>query len=201
MENNTQKTKPNPKKNRRIVRITAGFLVLFGLYLLVFLVPDVLRTASGPQSMTLQQAAEVATDQSLYVSLEDGLWDCQTIKHITRRSPNTSTGSRTTTDTEIFISDDRTRPNVAIFARMSGRMTCGDFDGLIATGYLTQMGDDERQTLTNQARLAKFFNADSVLSLCGYCGTENSLIGLIFGIVITLAGIGLFILGYKMPSE
>jgi len=201
MENDTQKSKPNPKKNKRITMITAGVVLLFGVYLLAFLVPDVLRTASGPQTMTLDRAAEVATDQSLYVSLEDGLWDCQTINHVVRRSPNTGTGSRTTTDTEIFVTDDRTQPNVSIFVRMSGRLLCADFDGLTPTGYLTQMSSDEQQTLTSNARLAKFFRADSFLSLCGYCGTENSMIGAVFGIVITLAGIGLFIFGYRMPSD
>lgn len=201
MENQTPKPKSDPAKNRRIVLITAGVMLFFGLYLLAFLVPDVLQTASGPASMTLERAADVATDESLYVSLEDGRWDCETIKHVRRRSPSSSAGTMTTASTEIFLTDGKTTPDVVAFATLSGEMTCGDFDGLTPTGYLTQMSEDQQQDLTNDARLAKFFRADTVLALCGYCGTENSMIGLMFGIAITLAGLAVLILGLRMPRH
>ena len=175
-------------------------ILFFGLYLLAFLVPDVLQTAGGPQSMTLERAAEVATDESLYVSLEDGTWDCDTLVHIRRRSATGSAGTKTTASTEIFLTDGRTSPKVVIFATLSGKLLCSDFDGLLPTGYLTLMSSNEQQDLTNNARLARFFSSDSVLALCGYCGTENSMIGLIFGIVITLGGIGVLILGLRMPK-
>jgi len=201
MENDTQKPKSDPAKNRRIVLILAGVMLFFGFYLLVFLVPDVLRTASGPASMTIERAAEVATDDSLYVSIEDGRWDCDTITHVRRRSATGTTGTMTTALTEIFLTDGKTTPNIVVFADFSGKLTCGDFDGLMPTGYLTQMSDEQQQDLTNEARLAKFFRAETVLALCGYCGTENSMIGLMFGIVITLGGIAVLILGLRMPKE
>ncbi|MEZ4670344.1 MAG: hypothetical protein R3E39_20755 [Anaerolineae bacterium] len=46
--------------------------VLFGAYLLVFLVPDVLITASGPQSLSLKRRWRVAGDSSHYATIEDG---------------------------------------------------------------------------------------------------------------------------------
>ena len=151
--------------------------------------------------MTLDRAAEVASDESTYVSLEDGQWDCDTITYVRRRSASGNAGAKTTAVTEIFLTDGKTTPSVVVFATLSGRWDCGDLDGLTSTGYLTLMGDDQQQELTNEVRLAKFFRADTVLALCGYCGTENSLIGLIFGIVITLAGIGGLIFGLRMPKE
>ena len=201
MESETQKPKKDPAKNRRIVLITAGVILFCGLYLLAFLVPDVLNTASGPASMSLEAAAEVANDESLYVSLEDGTWDCDTIKHIRRRSATGNAGTMTTAATEIFLRDTQTAPDVLVFATMSGEMTCGDFDGLTATGYLTLMSEDQQQDLANEVRLAKFINADTILALCGYCGTENSMIGLIFGIVTTLGGIAVLIIGLRMPKQ
>jgi hypothetical protein len=201
MEKETQKPKSNPSKNRRTVFIVAGFTLFFGLYLLAFLVPDVLSTLSGPKNMSLDRAAEVASDESIYVSLEDGQWDCDTITHVRRRSPSSSGGTKTTTETEIFLTDGKTTPTIVVFTTLSGRWECDDLNESTSTGYLTVMSDDQQQELTNEVRLAKFFRADTALALCGYCGTENSLIGLIFGVVITLGGIGALILGLRMPKE
>jgi hypothetical protein len=199
MENENTPSPVNTKKNKRTLFITGGVMLVFGIYLLAFLLPDVLQTASGSENMTLVRAAEVATDVSAYVSIEDGEWDCDTIVYIRRRA--SSGGSSTTASTEIFLTDSKRTPKIVIFATMSGRMACGDFDGLNPTGYLTRMSSDQQQELTNEVRLARFFNAETVLALCGYCGTENSLIGLIFGIVITLGGIGIIVLGFKIPKK
>lgn len=199
MENENPTPQVDTKKNKRTLYIAGGVVLVFGLYLLAFLLPDVLQTASGAESMSLVRAAEVATDESLYVSLADGKWHCDTIVYIRKRG--TTRTVETTRSTEIFLTDKKVSPKIAIFATMSGEMTCGDFDGLNPTGYLTRMSNDQQQELTNEARLTRFFNAEIVLALCGYCGTENSLIGLIFGIVITLGGIGLIVLGFRIPKE
>ena len=98
--------------------------------------------------MTGERAAEVATDESLQVSLEDGAWDCDTLVHVRRRSVTGSSGTITTAATEIFLTDGRTCPKVVIFATLSGKLSCGDFDGLLLTGYLTLMSSDEQQGLT-----------------------------------------------------
>jgi hypothetical protein len=198
MEIEKQSAPTKPTAKRRTVLIIGGVVLAFSVYLLAFLVPDVLATVSGAETMTLAHAAEVATDESIYVRIEDGIWDCDTITYVRGRS-STNSLKTTTRSTEIFLADDKSE--IVVLASMSGEMTCGDFDGRIPVGYLTQMSSAEQQTLTNEARLARFFDANSFLALCGYCGTENSMIGAIFGVVIAVAGIGIIVLGLRMPKD
>jgi hypothetical protein len=63
------------------------------------------------------------------------------------------------------------------------------------------MSDSKQQDLTNDARLARFFDATEFLEFCDYCGPENSLIGVAFGVVFALAGIAILIVGYRMPKD
>lgn len=173
-------------------------LGLFGAYLLVFLVPDVLITASGPQMLSLKQAAEVAGDNSHYATIEDGKWDCRTISYV--RGPST-TGNRVrviTRFTEIFLTDDEPLPSTVMLVSMSGEMKCGEFETVMPTGYLTRMSGDRQQELTNDVRLTRFPEAESFLEFCGYCGTENSLIGVGFGVALALMGVVLTITGFRM---
>ena len=195
-----EKPKTNPTTSRRTLLMLGGFLIAFSLYLMVFLVPDVLRTAGGPQSVTLEQAAAIANTESAYVTIEDGEWDCRTIEYVRGRS---STNSRRieTRFTEIFLTDGANPDQIVLFASMSGEMTCDDFEILDQpTGYLTRMSDGKQQELTNDARLARYFDATDFLEFCGYCGTENSLIGAIVGVVLFLGGLFVFWRGWKMPK-
>ena len=199
----SEKSKPDQaqtkKTQKRAMLIGGGLTFLFGVYLMVFLVPDVLATASGPERMTLARAGEIATEQSTYAVIEDAVWDCDTIVAIRGRS-SSNRNTITTRFTEAFITDGSS-DEVVMLAQMSGEMSCLDLRETTPTGYLTRMSADRQQELTNDARLARFFNATTFLEFCGYCGQENSLIGAIFGVVITLVGIGIFIFGLRMPAE
>ncbi len=196
----TTQPKTSPQTLRRIVLISGVLLIVFGAYLLAFLVPDVLRTLPGPEIMTLAHAAEVAGGDSLYATIEDGRWDCSTIEYIRgRASSSASSVPRIITRyTEIFLTDGTSRPEIVMLTRMSGEMDCGDFDGLVPTGYLTRMTGDKRSELGS--RLSPFSNAGNLLEFCGYCGTDNSLIGLIAGIVLVVGGLALVFFGFRMPK-
>lgn len=196
----TTQPKTSPQTLRRIVLISGVLLIVFGAYLLAFLVPDVLRTLPGPEIMTLAHAAEVAGGDSLYATIEDGRWDCSTIEYIRgRASSSASSVPRIITRyTEIFLTDGASRPETVMLTRMSGEMDCGDFDGLVPTGYLTRMTGDKRSELGS--RLSPFSSAGNLLEFCGYCGTDNSLIGLIAGIVLVVGGLALVFFGFRMPK-
>jgi hypothetical protein len=194
----------SPRQRRRMVTITGGVLIAFSVYLLIFLVPDFLSAAAGPDTMTLAEAAAIATEGDLdtastYVHIADGEWQCDTIDYV--RGPSSTNRLTTVTRfTEIFLTDTAKPPQTAMLVSMSGEMACEDFAGLEPTGYLTRMSSSQRQALTNAAQLARFFDAQDFLKLCGYCGEENSFIGLIFGVVFALAGVGVVILGRRMPG-
>lgn len=197
MATSTEKEKSTPTIKRKPVLILGGVILAFSLYLLVFLVPDVLRTATGAESMTMERAGEIANDESAYVTITDARWDCDTIAYVRGRS-STNSLKTITRFTEIFATDDS--DEIIMLAQMSGEMTCGDFDGLVPTGYLTRMTSGRQQELTNDARLARFISAETYLDLCGYCGQENSMIGVIMGSLFALLGIGILVYGWRMSN-
>ena len=199
MEKEKNAPQKKPATQRRTVLIIGILVLLFSIYLLVFLVPDFLRSAVGAENMTLERAAEVATAESVYASIEDGVWDCDTIEYIRGRSASNSSAI-TTRFTEIFYTDKSTSAEIVMLAQMSGEMTCLDFDDLTPTGYLTRMSEDKQQDLINDARLARYFDATSFLEFCGYCGAENSLIGVVVGAILAVIGLVTLIFGFRMPK-
>ena len=190
----------DPARRRKTLLISGGFCLFFSIYLLIFLLPDFIRSLAGPEPMTLSQAAERATDENLYVLLADGSWECETIDYVIGYS-STSADRVDTKFTEIFV----TNPSgaVVVLAQMSGELECADFDGREIVGYLTRMTADQQQDLTNEVRLARFINGETYLELCGFCGQTNSLIGTLFGLAFFMGGLALLILGLRtvVPAE
>jgi hypothetical protein len=181
--------------NRGLI-ITGIVLSAFAVYLLAFLLPDFIRSAVGPQPMTMAEAAIAATASDSYVAITDGTWACETIQYVRGRSA-TSRYAETTRFTELFRTNES--GTVLLLATMSGEVDC---DGLQATslvGYLQRMTPAREQELINEVRLARFINATGYLELCGYCGPTNSLIGTIFGFAFALLGIGLVFWGWHRP--
>jgi len=146
----------------------------------------------------MAQAAQAATNSATYAIIEDGRWDCDTIEYIRGRS-STNSQRIETRFTNIFREDGS--GEIVLLASLSGEVSCADLDGWQLTGYLTRMSDARQQELTNAARLARYFDATTFLEFCGYCGAGNSLIGVIFGVVITLAGVALLVTGLRTPVQ
>jgi len=182
--------------------IGGGVLLFFGLYISAFLIPDVIKAARGPQSMTLQEAAQVANTTQTYARIENGTWDCDTITHVKSLVPvyrRYGTRGDEAQSTEIFFTDESR--NVIVFVTLSGEVACSDLTGEVPSGYLYAMSDNTHQELTNDARLSQYFMADSFLEFCGYCGLDNSMIGVVFGISFTLLGSGMIIYGRRLRAR
>ena len=186
----------NPFNSRRPRLILAGVILAFSIYLLAFLLPDIIRNLGGPESMTMASAAEIASEESSYVALNDGAWECDTLEHIIGYSSSTERFDVQTT--EIFLTDPSGK-NV-VLADLSGEVECDELQGSIAEGYLVKMSADVQQELTNEVRLARFINGENYMELCGYCGTTNSGIGAAFGILFFLLGIACLIWGLRTPA-
>ena len=183
-------SRPNPGP---WLLILGGVVLFFGLYISAFLIPDVIQTAGGPQPLTLDEAAQVASAERTYARIEDGAWDCDTLTLVRGWSPSQ------TKYTEIFFTD--AAREVVVLVTLSGEVACDQLSGEAPSGYLYAMGDDTRQALTNEARLARFFMADEFLEFCGYCGRDNSLLGAIFGVVFTLIGAAMLIGGWRLRQS
>lgn len=177
-------------------------ILLFGLYISAFLIPDVIQASSGPESLTLEEAAQSADGDRTYARLEDGSWDCATLKQVQGFSPSHRQYDvlrEETKTTEIFFANDSRE--IVAFITLSGAVDCDDLTGEVPSGYLYAMSDDTRRELTNDARLVRYSTtADTFLEFCGYCGRDNSLIGAVFGVVFTLLGIAMVVFGRKMKN-
>jgi hypothetical protein len=170
-------------------------LLLLSVYLLAFLLPDTLAAMQGPQAMTMAEAGAVASDNRLYASLTDGEWDCDTLREVRGLSVTSLRYGRLreeTRSTEIFYVSNA-RDTVALVV-LSGTVACNDLESQVPSGYVYAMEDGLRQSLTNDARLARYFDAETFLEVCGFCGYDNSLIGVIFGFVFAASGVGLLFL-------
>ncbi len=177
-------------------------LFLFGVYISAFLIPDVIRTMDGPQVMSLTEAARVANSEQTYARIEGGAWDCETLTYVEGLSASQLNYGRIreeTKYTEIFYTDDAR--DVVVFVTLSGEVDCDDIAGDDPAGYLYSMSNDMQQELTNEARLARYFDTKMFLEFCGYCGRDNSMIGAGFGLVALLGGGALFFWGRRMGKE
>ncbi|MEL6310691.1 MAG: hypothetical protein AAFN11_05170 [Chloroflexota bacterium] len=171
--------------------------LLFGLYVSAFLVPDVINAWAGAQPLSLVDAAKVASDEQTYARLTDGSWDCDTLTYVEGYSPSHRYGSPLEEDTkvtEIFFTDEG--QDIVVFITMSGERDCDDLPNA-PSGYLYEMQNRTERELTNDARLARYFDADSLLEMCGYCGRDNSLIGAGFGIASIVGGLALIVFGWQ----
>lgn len=184
--------------SKRGIIITGAVLLAFAVYLLAFLLPDFIRSSVGPQHMTMTAAVAAAQPSNSYVAITDGSWDCATISYLRGRS-STNRAVTVTRFTEVF----RTDPTgaVVMLVQLSGEVGCAALPDGNLTGYLQQMSAGREQELRNDARLARFINATDYLELCDYCGPTNSLIGVGFGLVFALAGVGLVVWGLRMNDH
>lgn len=200
-----QPTKDQIDSQRALARwfpiLGIGF-ILFGLYLSVFLVPDVVRTMLGPRAMTLQEAAQIADPDRTYARLEGGNWDCDSLVYVQGLSPSHSryeTLRETTKSTELFYTDPGGA--VAVLVTLSGEVPCETLAGDVPAGYLFSLGSGTRAGLERDGRLARVASASTVLEMCGYCGRENSLIGALFGIAFIVGGVGMFVWGRVLSAQ
>lgn len=198
----TEKQIASRRSLARWMAILGAVFLFFGLYVSAFLIPDVIQTASGPQSMPLTEAAQLANSEQTYARLENGTWDCDSLRQIRGFSPMYHRYDRLeeeTKFTEVFYTDE-SREIVALVT-LSGEVDCEDLANEKPSGYLYAMDSRTKSDLTRSGRLAPYTMSDSYLDFCGYCGRDNSLIGAAFGIFFTLCGLGLLIVAWNLRRK
>jgi hypothetical protein len=152
--------------------------------------------------MSLAEAADVANADATYARIEDGKWDCDTLQLVRGRSVASfryGPYREETRFTEVFYTDDSRE--VVVFVTLSGEVECADLAEEQPTGYLYAMQGNTEQALTNEARLARYFDTDDFLEFCGYCGRENSMIGAVFGVAFVVLGGVLLAGGLRMRKR
>ena len=179
--------------------ILGGLLLIFGLYLAAFMIPDFIKALSGPQSMSLEEAVQLAGEEQVYARLEDGEWDCDSVSYVegfVRSYRRYEVVREETKFTEVLFTDEPRE--IVTLVTLSGEVNCDGLSGEVPSGYLYSMSDETREELSDDGRLRGYRSADHFLEFCGYCGRDNSLIGVIFSLVFTLCGAGMVVYGFKL---
>lgn len=186
--------------DRRIILVLGGFFVLFGVYILAFMLPDFIASAAGPTSMPLAEAAAIASDENSYVQITDGEWRCDSIHYIWGRSASSGNSAipLTVQYTEAFMTQGGSPQ--ALLVLLSGEQDCAALQAIQPTGYLTLMSADTQQELTNEARMARFSDKSVFMEMCGYCGTDNAIGGVIGGSISLLLGVGILLFARRHPQ-
>lgn len=180
----------------RIVRYSSIGLMLFGILLIIPLAADLMAVIGGAQDYTISAVAGVASDERTYARLTDGEWDCDTIEYIEGRTGSDLYMRRlyrtSTRTTEVMRVDDAN--SIAVWVSLSGRVTCDDLASMDAVGYL--YATDGTPSGLNSDMRSVIRNADTVLELCGWCGADNSMIGIVVsGVFILIGGLGVWFAG------
>lgn len=186
---------PAAGANPKAIIIGGLAIILFFGYIMAFLLADVIQNARPPKPMTLSDAASEAADEQIWVAIEDGVYDCDSITYVYGRSA-TNPQVREIRNTEIFRTDET--GEIVLFVTLSGRQSCQEIQNAPLKGYLTRMSAGQRQALTNEVRLAKYINASAYLEICGYCGPANSWLGLAISSVALLIGLALLVVGLRL---
>jgi hypothetical protein len=135
-----------------------------------------------PQQLTLAEAVSSvqSTSEDLWVSIDDGLWDCGNIVH---------EGDRTSV---IFTDQAQSVLGLAVFSG-SRDLTCDDLRSLAATGVLRILGDGEYQRLAARGfDLSGYGSANTRVGLCTFCGRGNSQGLVIMSAILLVSGLALY---------
>jgi hypothetical protein len=182
MPDETEKPRANEESTEWEDKTLGGgcLSLLLSLFLLAVYVPQMSVTGAGPEQMTLAQIAKVANSDYRYIAVEDGKWDCNTIKHI-KEFLSSEIGT-----TEIIFTDEANPSQIVLLVSMSGKVNCRDFETVKLSGLLKRMDKDKKQKLLEEDRLASYTEASDFLEICGYCDHGNTrglvMIGGCFGV-------------------
>lgn len=135
-----------------------------------------------PQQLSLSEAVAAiqSSGEDLWVSIDDGWWDCGNMVR---------EGDRTTV---IFTDQTQSVLGLAVFSG-SRDMTCDDLSGAPATGVLRILGEREVERLDDRGfDLAGYEGASARVGLCTFCGRGNSLGLVILSAVLAVLGLAMY---------
>lgn len=144
-----------------------------------------------PQQLALAEAVATvqSTRENLWVSIDDGLWDCA---NMVREGDRTSV---------IFTDQARSVLGLAVFSG-SRDLTCDDLSGVAATGVLRILGDGEYQRLAVRGfSLSDYRGASARVGLCTFCGRGNSQGLLIISAIMAVLGLAMYPISLRLHRQ
>jgi hypothetical protein len=146
---------------------------------------------SDPEHMSLSAASSLVANQHVWVVIDDIKWDCS---HVYYYKVNQST------NTDVLFTDkDNTLWGLATF---SSEMTCDEVMQEKGIGVLDVANDKKRNDLIARGfDVSKYETGGKLLSLCTYCGKDNSRLGVLLSVVMVILGVSLVVTAHKMQKR
>lgn len=182
---------PSILKSPTMLRVLRILTILGFGYLGFFSWRQLQSFPPEPQPMTLREASHVAEQGRAWVIVEDIQWNCD---HMYYSQVNRNTW------TDIVFTDNSSELwGLAIFDR---EKTCDEIKAEAGIGVLDVASTKKRNDLiANGFAVSEYERNGVFLSLCTYCGRENSRLGVIVSSILILIGIWLLRIANKTERE
>lgn len=185
---------------KKIYPETAAIFGVFSLllsFLIGFIsVKELLILPSQPQHMSIAEALSKVPEKRLWVILDDIQWDCDHVFYFE--------GNKGNDDTYIVFTDkNKVILGLALFG---GKKDCkaiaqNEIPGVLDVDVLTKNGRLYLPLTKSGFDVSLHEKNGTLLSLCTYCGRNNSLTGVALSVIVFIMGIFLFIPLVKAENE
>ncbi len=125
---------------------------------------DLVNMPGQPEIISLAEAGAKDEGRRLWVVLNDGRWDCNSLAHYKDGQWD---------ETAIAVTDDSRK--TVVVAYYSGVKSCADLTQNLPTGRLWPLGPATLAVWNERLDLMQY-NADHYFLLCGYCDPSNSVL-------------------------
>jgi len=161
--------------SKPVARIFGFFVAVVGAFMFITFYNELREIPATPKQLSIEEIPlAISKKDHLWVSIRDGKWDCNNIAH-------------NETDTfAVLLNKDET---LVIVANFDKKVTCEELTGTQPTGRLDEFVDREVLYTSKYINFSNYEHMISFLSLCAYCGRENSQLGIIMGIFFALLGL------------
>jgi len=168
------------------IAIYGALSILLSCFIGFLSVKELAVLANEPQHMLISDAVSKVSEKPLWVILDDIQWDCD---HVFYFEDNR--------DSSTYIVFTNKEKSVLGFALFGGKKDCKVIRQNEVAGVLDVAVDRKSRSLysllaENGFDIALHEKNGTLLSLCTYCGRENSLIGIILSVIFLGSGIFLF---------
>jgi hypothetical protein len=179
------------KSPTTVIRWLGILSIAFFTYLGFVSWKDLKTLPKEPKHMNLLEASSLLSQQKQWVMVDDLQWDCD---HIFYKEVNGET------HTYIIFTDKG--KDVWGFSFFSRKLTCDEVAHEKTTGILDFANNAQRSDVSSLGfDLTKYEKNYRFLSLCTYCGTSNSLIGVIIAAIMVIVGAILIIASIKLEKK
>ena len=162
-------------QSKPVARVFGFSVAVIGAFIFITFYSELQEIPVTPEQLSIEEIPlEISKRDYLWVSIRDGKWDCNNI-------------AQTETDTfAVLLNKDET---LVIVANFDKKVTCEELTGFHPTGRLDKFVDREFVYTSNYINFSNYEQMTSFLSLCAYCGRDNSQLGVLMGIFFALLGL------------